>query len=132
MIVRGHWVQFTFLHTYHHTSIFLIYWAVTSSAYDGDVYYTIVANSFIHFIMYAYYGLTTINMPYIRNFSFVITYSQLFQFVTMMFQAVVILTQGCQYPKNITVFYLFYILSLFILFWNFLVTKNAKQAKEKK
>jgi elongation of very long chain fatty acids protein 4 len=120
MIARGNWAQFTFLHTYHHTSIFLVYWMVTSAAYDGDVYYTIVANSFIHFIMYAYYGLTTVNVP-IRKFGFVVTNAQLFQFVTMMFQALMILFYpGCnQYPRNVTIFYLFYILSLFLLFSDF-------------
>jgi elongation of very long chain fatty acids protein 4 len=120
MIARGNWEQFTFLHTYHHTSIFLVYWMVTSAAYDGDVYYTIVANSFIHFIMYAYYGLTTVNVP-IREFGFIVTNAQLLQFVTMMFQALMILFYpGCnQYPMNVTIFYLFYILSLFLLFSDF-------------
>ena len=130
MIARGHWGQFTFLHTYHHTSIFLVYWAVTNAAYDGDVYYTIVANSFIHFIMYGYYALTTINVP-VRAFAVIVTRAQLLQFVTMMFQAIVILFYpGCTaYPRNITIFYFFYILSLYVLFSNFFGAKYVKVEK---
>ena len=93
---------------------------VTSAAYDGDVYYTIAANSFIHFVMYAYYGLTTVNVP-IKAFGWIVTNMQLLQFVTMMFQALVILLfPGCNhYPFNVTIFYLLYIFSLFLLFSDF-------------
>jgi len=46
---------------YHHFSIFLVYWVVTSVGYDGDVYFTIIANGTIHAIMYTYYFLTLFN-----------------------------------------------------------------------
>ena len=42
MIARGNYAQFSFLHIYHHFSIFLTYWLVSNAAADGDVYYTIV------------------------------------------------------------------------------------------
>lgn len=100
MVLRGKWRQLSFLHVYHHTSIFLVraclllrvgcggacmhvtgwaadlvsgggdsalavqfYWLNLNAGYDGDVYYTIVVNSFIHFVMYGYYFLTTLNIP---------------------------------------------------------------------
>jgi elongation of very long chain fatty acids protein 4 len=44
IVWRGKWDQFSFLHIYHHFSIFLTYWLVANAGYDGDVYYTIVAN----------------------------------------------------------------------------------------
>jgi elongation of very long chain fatty acids protein 4 len=50
-VARGKWEQMSFLHVYHHFSIFLTYWLVTAVGYDGDVYYTVVANSFVHFVM---------------------------------------------------------------------------------
>lgn len=58
IVARGSWAQFSFLHVYHHSSIFFIYWALTVMAYDGDVYYTIIANSFVHLVMYYYYTCT--------------------------------------------------------------------------
>lgn len=48
----------SFLHVFHHFSIFSIYYLVTLMGYDGDIYYTVVANSFIHFVMYFYYLCT--------------------------------------------------------------------------
>ena len=51
MCLRCSFGQLSFLHVYHHFSIFLTYWLVTAVGYDGDVYYTVVANSFVHFVM---------------------------------------------------------------------------------
>jgi hypothetical protein len=91
IVARGKWDQFSFLHCYHHLSIFLTYWCVvrgrwacgklrwlakpttssalarsrrlvTVAAYDGDVYYTIIANSLVHAVMYLYYFLTCFNI----------------------------------------------------------------------
>lgn len=59
MVLRRKWRQLSFLHVYHHTSIFLFYWLNINVAYDGDVYYTVVLNSFVHLVMYFYYFLTT-------------------------------------------------------------------------
>merc|ERR1719379_2628000 len=49
------WDQLSFLHVYHHWSIFLFYWFNVNVAYDGDVYLTVMLNGFIHFVMYTYY-----------------------------------------------------------------------------
>jgi len=95
---------------------------VANVAYDGDVYYTIVANSFIHLVMYSYYLATTLDISAVsrinERFSLV-TNLQLLQFVTMMLQGVVLLVGKCAYPKNVTLFYVAYIFSLFLLFQDF-------------
>jgi len=31
-------------------AVFLTYWLVANAAPDGDVYYTVVANSFVHLV----------------------------------------------------------------------------------
>lgn len=62
IIARGSWSQLSFLHVYHHASIFLTWWLVTVAAYDGDTYYPIIANSLIHAIMYFYYLCTSFNV----------------------------------------------------------------------
>lgn len=51
IVARGKWDQFIFLHVYHHSTIFIIYWFLTVAAYDGDIFYTIIANSIVHFFM---------------------------------------------------------------------------------
>jgi elongation of very long chain fatty acids protein 4 len=117
IVARGHWAQFSFLHVYHHFSIFLTYWLVTNAGADGDVFYTIVANSLVHLVMYSYYGLTTFNVR--PPWGWLVTKVQMFQFITMNAQAFYILVNGCAYPRNLTAFYLVYIISLFILFQQF-------------
>ena len=136
MVLRGKWAQFSFLHIYHHFSIFFVYWVNANVGYDGDIYYTIVANGFIHLVMYYYYFLTTLGAK--PTWAKYLTSLQLIQFVTMMSQAVYMLTRpdgSCGFPRNVTLFYFFYILSLFILFMNFymqryLTKKGPKPKKE--
>lgn len=130
IITRGKWEQFIFLHVYHHFSIFLTYWLVTNAAYDGDVYYTIVANSFVHLVMYSYYFATTFNVK--LTIGKYVTQLQMVQFITMMAQALVIIFKPCAYPRRITIFYLFYILSLFLLFYKFYMGKHGKGDKKGK
>jgi len=36
MIVRGKWDQFSFLHTYHHLSVFPVQWIISTAGMDGD------------------------------------------------------------------------------------------------
>jgi elongation of very long chain fatty acids protein 4 len=121
MVVRGKFEQFSFLHVYHHFTIFLTYWLVTSVGYDGDVYYTIVANSFVHLVMYYYYLISSMGAkPWWGKY---VTMLQMGQFVTMNAQAGYILYNNCAYPANVTWFYLVYIMSLFALFANFFVQR---------
>ncbi|CAM9324443.1 unnamed protein product, partial [Laminaria digitata] len=55
IVLKKSWRQLSFLHVYHHCTIFLVYWFTVSAFYDGDVYLTIVLNGFIHTVMYTYY-----------------------------------------------------------------------------
>lgn len=58
MVLRGKWGQFSFLHTYHHVSIFLTYWWVTNTAHTGDTWFPVLLNSLVHAVMYFYYLLS--------------------------------------------------------------------------
>ena len=55
IILGQKWRQLSFLHVYHHSSIFFIYWLNLRLNYDGDIYLTIVLNGAIHSLMYLYY-----------------------------------------------------------------------------
>lgn len=130
MILKGNWRQVSFLHVYHHSSIFAIYWLILNSAYDGDIFLTIVLNGFIHFVMYGYYFATTLNIKVPLAVKKLVTNMQLIQFACMMVQATFLLSMpSCEYPKNITRLYLFYIMSMFGLFSHF---KRVSYSKKKK
>ena len=128
MVLKGSWRQVSFLHVYHHSSIFLVYWLILNAAYDGDVYFTIVLNGFIHFVMYGYYLATTLSISVPIVLKKMITNMQLIQFSCMLIQGAYLLLKQCAYPRNMTWIYLFYITSMFVLFSNF----KKKTYKKKK
>jgi elongation of very long chain fatty acids protein 4 len=129
MIVKGNWHQVSFLHVYHHTSIFLVYWLNAQASYGGDIYLTIVLNGTIHFIMYGYYFATTFNVTVPSIIKKSITKSQLFQFCCMELQGVVLLAGNCEFPRNVTILYMVYISTMMILFFDFFFKSYAKPAK---
>jgi hypothetical protein len=135
--------QLSFLHVYHHCTIFMTYWVNANVFYSGDIYYTIIANGAVHFVMYGYYlasmfksvdkngkgtGLVFMLTQAVRPW---ITSMQLLQFVTMMAQAIYILYNDCQSPLIWVKYYLGYIFSLFLLFMNFFIQNYLKKKGKK-
>lgn len=140
IIFRQKWDQLSFLHVYHHSSIFFVYWMNTRIGYTGDIYFTIVLNCFVHIVMYTYYMFKSLEPAWNPWWKKHITNLQMVQFLCMNAQAIYLLTNGCQFPKYVTMFYLVYIISLFALFYHFSVqaygknrkTKGGNKAEEKK
>lgn len=61
-----------------------------------------------------------------------LTLSQIIQFVIMNSQAAYLLTTGCnKYPRNIIYAYLYYIISLLILFMNFFIASYVVKKNKK-
>mmetsp|Transcript_2510 Transcript_2510/g.3903 ORF Transcript_2510/g.3903 Transcript_2510/m.3903 type:complete len:189 (+) Transcript_2510:309-875(+) len=130
IIAEKRWKQLSFLHVYHHTSIFLFYWLNLNVGYDGDVYLTIVLNGFIHTVMYTYY-FVSLHAKDIWWKS-ALTLCQMIQFVLMNAQAIYIIATDCHnYPRNITNAYLYYIVSLLFLFAHFFVMSYMVGGREK-
>lgn len=130
MIVKGNWRQVSFLHVYHHFSIFLFYWLNTQCNYDGDAYFSIVLNGTIHFIMYGYYLATAFNISVPVFIKKSITNAQLTQFCLMETQGVALLTMSdCGSPRRVTILYMVYISTMLILFMNFKRQNYKKTAK---
>jgi len=138
--------QLSFLHVYHHVTIFLFYWLNCRVNYDGDIYLTIALNGFIHTVMYTYYfvsmhtkippklakdGAKNLSVPIWWKSA--LTSQQLIQFVIMMVQAYMITTKECSMPnQKIVGTYLIYIFSLFVLFMNFFVNSYLRGGKKVK
>jgi elongation of very long chain fatty acids protein 4 len=127
MIAKGNWHQVSFLHVYHHTSIFLVYWLNAQANYASDIYLTIVLNGFIHFIMYGYYFATAFNVEVPSIIKKSITKSQLFQFCCMELQGLVLLLGNCESPRNVTILYMVYISTMMILFLDFFFKSYSKK-----
>jgi len=139
IVLGKKWRQLSFLHVYHHTTIFLFYWLNANVMYDGDIFLTILLNGFIHTVMYTYYFIcmhtkdpkTGKSLPIWWKSS--LTSFQLIQFTLMMSQATHLVFKGCdQLSIRVTAVYFIYILSLFFLFAQFFVNSYIKPKKSKK
>ena len=51
IIARDKWDQFIPLHVYHHFSVFPVQWLFQTAAPDGDAWWPIFANAFVHVVM---------------------------------------------------------------------------------
>jgi elongation of very long chain fatty acids protein 4 len=149
IIVGKKWKQLSFLHVYHHTTIFLFYWLNLHVNYDGDIYLTIVLNGAIHTIMYtrvfpapAIFYRRDRPRPNHRYY-FVsmhtrdiwwkkyLTLAQLVQFTCMNAQAIYMFVTGCSAtPPRVTAIYFVYIISLFILFLQFFMSSYVPKKKK--
>jgi len=138
IVIGKKWRQLSFLHVYHHTTIFLFYWINVKVLYDGDIFVTILLNGFIHTVMYTYYFISmhtkipetgkSLNIWWKSS----LTLFQLAQFLCMMTQASVLVMGGCnQVSREVTMIYFVYILSLFFLFSQFFVSSYMKPKKRK-
>jgi len=139
IVLGKKWRQLSFLHVYHHITIFMFYWLNSHVNYDGDIYLTIVLNGFIHTVMYTYYFIcmhtkipgTDKSVPIWWKSS--LTLMQLFQFVTMMSQGSYLLVTQCQTTSlRVVATYIVYILTLFFLFAQFFVASYVKKPKKSK
>jgi len=138
IILGKKWRQLSFLHVYHHTTIFLFYWLNANVFYDGDIYLTIALNGFIHTVMYTYYFIcmhtkdkkTGKSLPiWWKSY---LTLLQLVQFIVMMSQGSYLAINGCDTLSiRVTMTYVVYILSLFFLFAQFFVQSYIKPKKSK-
>lgn len=131
-IVMGcNWRQLSFLHVYHHTTIFLFYWLNVNVNYDGDIYLTIVLNGIIHAMMYTYY-FVSLHTRDIWWKSF-LTLGQMVQFCIMITQAIILVAGGCEQgaPKKVTQVYCVYIITLLYLFAQFFNASYVKKSKDK-
>ena len=138
IVLGKKWRQLSFLHVYHHITIFLFYWLNSNVFYDGDIYLTIVLNGFIHTVMYTYYFICMHTKDKKTGKSIPIwwksylTLMQLFQFVSMMSQGSYLVIHGCDTLSiRVTATYVVYILSLFFLFAQFFVQSYIKPKKSK-
>jgi len=147
IILGKKWRQLSFLHVYHHFVTFMFFWLDINACYDGDIFLTMALNGFIHTVMYTYYFIcmhtkvpeTGKNLKIWWKSS--LTIMQMIQFVTMMSQAIYVISfhrDRCTgHAVRLTTTYLIYVLTLFYLFAQFFVrnymmsTKTGKKQKKK-
>ena len=133
MVLEGRMRQVSFLHVYHHVTMFL-YWFVNTYFYPGgDLWFSLVQNAFVHTVMYGYYFATSFG--YNPRWKYWITYGQMLQFVFDAMQSIVVgYAYGervCGIPDRVSRGLLWYMLSMLALFAHFLLTSRKSKALRK-
>ncbi|CAF2320931.1 unnamed protein product [Rotaria sp. Silwood2] len=128
--------QITFLHVYHHITMTFCGWSGSKYVGGGQSLFVIIINSFIHVLMYGYYGLSACG-PKIQKFLWwkhYITQAQMLQFVAIIIHSIINLQQQCNFPKIFDVAFLIYGITILMLFSNFYlqnyILKKKRRGKE--
>jgi hypothetical protein len=118
MILRKKDDQVTFLHVYHHASIYVIWWLNLKFSPGGEAYQSAAMNSLVHVVMYTYYFLRTVAPNGNYWWKRYITQMQIIQFVLFVGQGIALLYYACvAFP--ITLMNELYAWSLLALFLHF-------------
>ncbi|XP_011212978.2 elongation of very long chain fatty acids protein 4 [Bactrocera dorsalis] len=131
-ILRKKQTQLTFLHVYHHSTMFPLWWIAIKWVPTGSTIVPSMINSFIHVIMYSYYGLSALG-PNVQKFLWwkkYLTTLQLVQFVFGAAWSTQAIARGCDFPAWINYITILYMATLLFLFGQFYVkTYQTKRNK---
>ncbi|CAF0992465.1 unnamed protein product [Brachionus calyciflorus] len=121
--------QITFLHVFHHFTMFPYGWVGLKYVGGGQTFFLCMLNSFVHTVMYAYYGLSALG-PSVQKYLWwkrYITQIQLLQFFAVMTHSIVNYFADCPFPKGFSMSYLVYGMIITAFFINFYVQSYIKR-----
>ncbi|KAI9298154.1 delta6 fatty acid elongase [Neoconidiobolus thromboides FSU 785] len=145
MLLKKNYRQVSFLHVYHHTSIFIVMWLVTLFGPNGDTYFSTILNTFIHILMYSYYLGSALKLSFVSFIKKYITIAQILQFSLNFIQASFNILDyyffrpekhlnNGGYPHFLSCLLLLYMISMLSLFVHFYINdrKRMGNLKDKK
>nr|QUW17306.1 elongation of very long-chain fatty acids 4 [Marinogammarus marinus] len=121
--------QLTFLHVYHHSTMFSLWWIGVKFVAGGSSFLAAMMNSFVHVIMYSYYGLSALG-PGIQRYLWWkkhITCIQLVQFSCAGVLGIRALIVGCSFPLWMQYALVVYMMSFIVLFGKFYAQSYRKK-----
>ncbi|CAH8657307.1 unnamed protein product [Dicrocoelium dendriticum] len=131
-IARRKFDQVSFLHVFHHSVMPLSWWFGVKYVPGGISTFHAMLNSFIHLLMYSYYGLAAAG-PRFRRYIWwkkYMTGAQIIQFVVVILHSVYTLVlHDCNYPKLFNYWILSYALIFLVMFANFYTNAYQKAPK---
>ncbi|KAB0355254.1 hypothetical protein FD755_022713, partial [Muntiacus reevesi] len=131
-VLRKKTSQITFLHVYHHASMFNIWWCVLNWIPCGQSFFGPTLNSFIHVLMYSYYGLSVFpSMHRHLWWKKYLTQAQLVQFLLTITHTMSAVVRPCGFPFGCLIFQSSYMMTLVILFLNFYIQTYRKKPMKK-
>uniref|UniRef100_A0A3Q4N6X6 Elongation of very long chain fatty acids protein n=1 Tax=Neolamprologus brichardi TaxID=32507 RepID=A0A3Q4N6X6_NEOBR len=120
-ILRKKFNQVSFLHVYHHCTMFILWWIGIKWVPGGQSFFGATINSSIHVLMYGYYGLAALG-PQMQKYLWwkkYLTIIQMIQFHVTIGHAGHSLYTGCPFPCWMQWALIGYAVTFIILFANF-------------
>ncbi|KAG5313955.1 ELOV4 protein, partial [Acromyrmex insinuator] len=124
--------QLSFLHVYHHSTMFSLWWIGIKWVPSGSTFLPAMVNSFIHVLMYSYYGLAALG-PSVTKYLWwkkYLTILQLIQFTTALVLGINGIRSGCDFPLWMQYALVIYMLSFIVLFGNFYAKAYIAKGKQ--
>uniref|UniRef100_A0A7N8WYU9 Elongation of very long chain fatty acids protein n=1 Tax=Mastacembelus armatus TaxID=205130 RepID=A0A7N8WYU9_9TELE len=125
--------QLTFLHIYHHGTMIFNWWAGVKYVAGGQSFFIGLVNTFVHIVMYSYYGLAAIG-PHMQKYLWwkrYLTSLQLVQFLMFLLHTGYNLFTECDFPDTMNMVVFAYCITLIILFSNFYYHSYVNRKKQK-
>ncbi|XP_053143000.1 elongation of very long chain fatty acids protein 4 isoform X1 [Hemicordylus capensis] len=120
-ILRKKFNQISFLHVYHHFTMFTLWWIGIKWVAGGQAFFGAQINSFIHIVMYMYYGLAACGPKFHKYLWWkrYLTIMQLMQFHVTIGHTAMSIYIDCPFPKWMHWGVIFYATTFIFLFGNF-------------
>ena len=129
IIISGNFGQFSYLHWYHHATIFPFTSGLNLSHPHGNAWEVLFLNSLVHVVIYSYYLLSTFG--YKPAWKVYLTYFQIFQFVLILCLSATdlyLLAGAGSYKTHLVL--MVYMSSLILFFSNYLLQSTLKRGKK--
>ncbi|QRY18893.1 ORF-23 [Teiidae poxvirus 1] len=120
-IMRKKFNHVSFLHVYHHCTMFTLGWIGIKWFAGGQAFFAAQLNSFIHVVMYTYYGLAAVG-PSLKKYLWwkrYLTIMQLIQFHLALGHTAMSIYIDCPFPKWTQWSVIIYSITFILLFGNF-------------
>ncbi|KAM9403805.1 very long chain fatty acid elongase 4-like isoform 1-T3 [Salvelinus alpinus] len=120
-ILRKKFNQVSFLHVYHHCTMFTLWWIGIKWVAGGQSFFGAHMNAAIHVLMYLYYGLASFG-PKIQKYLWwkkYLTVIQMIQFHVTIGHTALSLYMDCEFPHWMHYALICYALTFIALFGNF-------------
>lgn len=128
-ILRKKFNQVTFLHVFHHGIMPCSWWFGVRFVPGGFSTFHALLNSFIHVMMYIYYGLSACGPKYQKYiwWKIYMTKMQMIQFIACLLHSMQLLFIKCNYPILFVYWVGLYAFIFMILFFNFYIQQYLKK-----
>lgn len=121
IILRKRNNQLSFLHVYHHSTMFVLWWIGVKFVAGGSSFLGALFNCWVHVLMYTYYALAAYGGP-VKKYLWwkkYLTLIQMVQFVAALVMGCNAIRIGCDFPMWMQYMLVIYMASFLLLFSDF-------------